>query len=957
MGENETSYKGTIVSTDVAEELQKKPIADFLHFEKGPKGNMIMTAKLPEWGRMGDKDFRIRENMNYFVRGLVTLTLDENGNINTKNADENLEALHAPLLNNKVPADFLDACGVPKDRRDDFNAFVSFLGPELGTLRDQFLEEMERLKVFQYNLLRVEDDDLKATREALLEDSYQDFRNILNFYRQMAAMDPQKETNPMFFMGGSHYAGLNVRLRDCSNNYHRSRGEAELKGERYTIKLPTIAKEEEDKGNFNKLDAQNCFITEIEINKEKKILSIETQERLPLGKLLSCPKENRVGTGIYDSEEALKDFHSKDNVVRIPDTDKFVACREPKDPKADEMATIAPSESFELRLRQNSLRKMFRENVKIIQKTIPEFTITDEEIEKYISPERIALHDRAVKLTQEYAKYNKSAPYLPKAFSRLSHVLTDKSGTPEAKKRSEKEKQLYTDPGAEGENFRRQTFADIANRVQTIDAGAMSPDKPLNEQLAYVFDNMDTFEMGAEFENVQSGIHSMGFIIPPEQQQNNLAIKKKAVELGGYGKQFREMACSGCFLTCPFDMLTNEQAMKLASQEKYFKTEPLEEGVSAHSKLLGLVTSFNDRKENWKSHDNVEKHHYTAEEFSGKLPSVDFAKQRFSAIYTDLKNENGWNSWNSGKYKNLLKALKTLNGELSGAAAGNYTRPDEGGDLAKSIQNVAECAREYIQHVGAVPKNDRQKHRLDLAKAAVANAALLQDPVNGLKPFIEKINADAENATEDYYAAVKDKSGYGYDGKTIDTDAPKPEKMSKETWQETLFRTGAERTEKLRTETEELEKKGEGDLADAEKQLLDADRRALDARDELTNMVGRTEIDREKAKPLLATVMMTTLYKQALKNSQKVGDIDGYIKDTLNSAAFDTVTDKLTGEKINEFLAGPGEIAMLKKFNELGNSKKRDNSQEKMQMDVPEETNITQEGKEGPKKGPGFSKK
>ena len=75
------------------------------------------------------------------------------------------------------------------------------------------------------------------------------------------------------------------------------------------------------------------------------------------------------------------------------------------------------------------------------------------------------------------------------------------------------------------------------------------------------------------------------------------------------------------------------------------------------------------------------------------------------------------------------------------------------------------------------------------------------------------------------------------------------------------------------------------------------------------------------------------------------------------TAAFDTVTDKLTGEKINEFLAGPGEIAMLKKFNELGNSKKRDNSQEKMQMDVPEETNITQEGKEGPKKGPGFSKK
>ena len=79
-----TNYGGAEINKDQAKQLKDQPAAELLNFtEIGDK--VILQAKLPEMGYAeGLGPFKIRENMNYFARGMVKAVMNPDGSLNTE---------------------------------------------------------------------------------------------------------------------------------------------------------------------------------------------------------------------------------------------------------------------------------------------------------------------------------------------------------------------------------------------------------------------------------------------------------------------------------------------------------------------------------------------------------------------------------------------------------------------------------------------------------------------------------------------------------------------------------------------------------------------------------------------------------------------------------------------------------------------------------------------------------
>lgn len=347
MGENETNYQGMRVLTTVADQLRGQPIAEFLRFEDQQDGTVTIQAKMPEWGRFNEKNFRIRENLNYFMRGLACGCLDDDGEFDVDKAAKVDDDLVAKLPLGKVSTEFMQLCGVPAERQEDFKTFVSACGVTLDMMRFQFSLEIENLQGFQYNLNHLlAEPDLRETRGSLVRESYEDFKHILANYKQMANADPQ-EKSVLFALECQHYAGWNVDLMQFANTYHRHRGEPLMTGTRHTINFPDETPEELAQGIRNKFEMHACFVADVRIDNKTKVLSLEATAT-PAGKLLFCPVGTRTGVGLYDSLEALEEFHLRNNKTVIPDLEKFNRCKNFSSKTLADTKKIAPSETYEL---------------------------------------------------------------------------------------------------------------------------------------------------------------------------------------------------------------------------------------------------------------------------------------------------------------------------------------------------------------------------------------------------------------------------------------------------------------------------------------------------------------------------------------------------------------------------------------------------------------------------------
>ncbi len=124
-----TNYHGATVDNATAEQLKKQPAADLLRFEQHG-GNTVIQAKLPEKGYFNDKEYDIRVNMNYFVRGMMRAVMDKNGDIDPEKVTElvNLcndlnQECFFPEKESRYP-ELLEKLDIPPARREDFETFL-----------------------------------------------------------------------------------------------------------------------------------------------------------------------------------------------------------------------------------------------------------------------------------------------------------------------------------------------------------------------------------------------------------------------------------------------------------------------------------------------------------------------------------------------------------------------------------------------------------------------------------------------------------------------------------------------------------------------------------------------------------------------------------------------------------------------------------------------------------------
>lgn len=124
-----TNYNDATISSELAAELKRQPVAEILRFEEHG-GETVVQTRLPEKGAWGNppQKFDIRINMNYLTRGFARAVMDKDGDIDPKKVAE-LNTWNSHLLKS-YPVDlegFMDKLDIPKnpERRADFTRFLA----------------------------------------------------------------------------------------------------------------------------------------------------------------------------------------------------------------------------------------------------------------------------------------------------------------------------------------------------------------------------------------------------------------------------------------------------------------------------------------------------------------------------------------------------------------------------------------------------------------------------------------------------------------------------------------------------------------------------------------------------------------------------------------------------------------------------------------------------------------
>ena len=308
-------------------------------------------------------------------------------------------------------------------------------------------------------------------------------------------------------------------------------------------------------------------------------------------------------------------------------------------------------------------KEAFRKNLALIREIIPDYEFSEEQIEKYISPERIALHQRAVRVAQTGEAINNSirGAKLPSAFNRIMYTFFDKSDTPEAEERNRTLLRRINEPTAEGDLLRRQLLADSLNGFRDIDPEALAVGVPINEMGEYVLENSDILCRGfAVLDAFGHRSSSMGFKVTAECEEEVKLINGNAQDFGGVGNNLIELMQSDLFLSFPFEDLTEVQTVTLIStlQSRLMKIGVPENEARAYSAFLNNSLSISKDRE----FAETEEHVYTADDFTDTIPSLTQVKEKVLAL------NSAFLSASSGKDRTEDPEFAPLFGLLSDAA-------------------------------------------------------------------------------------------------------------------------------------------------------------------------------------------------------------------------------------------------------------------------------------------------
>lgn len=339
-----TSYAGAVVAEEQARALQKLPEADFLSFRTLPEGGVLLGAKLPEMGQGETGPFRLRENFNWFMRGVARGCFDENGTLTPTQMSDWIDRVDTWINPDSeddpdFTREFLNVCGIPKKKQADFLRFLS--DPDIrlelrfrtGFSQSCFSTEADTLREFQYLTLHRNDpapeDPEQQTAEMIntvVNDSYGDFRNRLSAYVRMATSDPETETGILFPIDCHDYAKLNQLCLNMTNRWRNENGLPNIRGQHRVLRFEQ-QQMDPARGIVRAFDAHSVFTLTIPSEGgQTQLISLETTAP-PCGKMLFHPDPGRIGTGIWDNGEEIDRYHADRNLIHIPNEALYLRVR------------------------------------------------------------------------------------------------------------------------------------------------------------------------------------------------------------------------------------------------------------------------------------------------------------------------------------------------------------------------------------------------------------------------------------------------------------------------------------------------------------------------------------------------------------------------------------------------------------------------------------------------------
>lgn len=347
-----TNYQGAVISNQLAAALKAHPIGrELLRFDTQGK-QTVMQVRLPEMGHyvpnrgkqsdpaMEGKEFNIRVNMNYLVRGLARACMDKNGNIDP-NKLSNLADLAIDLSDglegDKTEAfnSFVDQLGIPPEKRESFEDFLraNGVGSEsvqsllmdggTGPVHKMLTEVRDHMLKYQAAI----NGEISPEARQYAEQEREQFENTMQSYREMADMDPETETRILFPMDCIAFSELTNHFIRQNNAYRRAHGMEEYQVDLNQLDLSDQKKAAQQAGKEILYDKHHFLSADLELPTvdenglpETKRFTLSLEATAPAyGKLFHRPELVSTGVGVFPDRDAIEKYHRERNVQELPD--------------------------------------------------------------------------------------------------------------------------------------------------------------------------------------------------------------------------------------------------------------------------------------------------------------------------------------------------------------------------------------------------------------------------------------------------------------------------------------------------------------------------------------------------------------------------------------------------------------------------------------------------------------
>ena len=333
MPDYKEKYNGLTVSAITAAELRNSQQSEYLNISDNKDGTFNVQVKMPEKGRdIHGNEYNVRENINYFMRGLAKSCLDENGRFDFDKADDIDTELEKNLILKKLSPEFIAMCDIPADKLDDFKKFLNIHYMNLLELRSGFSLEIDQMRTFQYNLNNYGKSTGNAVydteRDKLVKESYNDYINTVNKFTKMAGMNPVEEKNTYFSTDGQQFNSVFGAFNGANNMYREAHGQPEVTIGEHKVEISIKVPDDPENNLYGISDAHNCVTMNVTMVNKPKVLAFE-MTKAPTGKLFFAPEGAQTGISVYDSTDEIAEYYlnPENSLVHVENADVYDKCR------------------------------------------------------------------------------------------------------------------------------------------------------------------------------------------------------------------------------------------------------------------------------------------------------------------------------------------------------------------------------------------------------------------------------------------------------------------------------------------------------------------------------------------------------------------------------------------------------------------------------------------------------